>query len=148
MKLKISLVAAVLWAAFLLPLAAAQNNPDPCVTQTKLTLNINIAANTKLLSGTSGLKFYVCHVFIAPVGTATNIGFATGTGSTCGTGTAGFITGGDGTAAKGANLAVNEGWIQGNGAASVASTAAGVDFCLNVSAANQISGTIQYVIAP
>lgn len=125
--------------------------PDPCSgnAANKKTVNINTTANVQLATGQASRKIYVCSVFIAPMPTATNIAFATGTGTVCATGIAGFITGGDGTAAKGANVAANGGWTYGNGQGTVAKGATvGDNLCLLVSAANQISGSITYVLAP
>jgi len=128
--------------------ALGQGATNPCASYPVQRVNINFTANTQLVTGVTGQKIYICHVFISPLATATNIAFASGTGSVCGSNTTGVITGGDGTAAKGANLAANSGWVQGTGAAVVDYLPVGMNLCLNVSAANQISGIIQYVIAP
>jgi hypothetical protein len=124
----------------------AYSPTDACQRGPKHFQNINQTANTQLVAGVANQNIYICGIWIAPVATATNIAFVEGTGSTCGTGTVALPTmggGGSGTAATGPNLAVNEGYVTGNGGWSIGMTATVADsVCLFQSAANQISGVI------
>ena len=113
---------------------------DPCQQQAKIYTPISLTANTKLLSGVSAKKYYICEIHII-AGAATNVAIVEGTGTVCATGTAGIF--GGATAATGWNLAANGGLVLGNGASAVGVTAtAADDLCLLVSAANQISGNL------
>ena len=115
---------------------------DPC-EGAKTPFNISVTANTQLVAGVSAKKVYVCSISLV-AGAATNVAIVEGTGSVCGTGTAGVL--GGSTAATGYNLAANGGIAYGSGAGSVAQTATAADaLCILVSAANQVSGNIQYV---
>jgi hypothetical protein len=117
---------------------------DPCVGQTKSYVNISLTANTKLITGTSAKKIYICQINLV-VASATNVALVEGTGTACGTSTAGVM--GGSTAATGWNLAANGGLVVGNGASAVAAEATNADdLCLFVSAANQTSGNIAYVV--
>lgn len=120
---------------------------DPCQSGTKSYLNISQTSNTKIITGVSGKNTYICSFFIAPLSSATNIALVEGTGSTCGTGTAGVpgTTGGS-TAATGANLSANGGFVLGTGVGAVGKNGTTADdICLLQSAANQISGGLSYV---
>jgi hypothetical protein len=115
---------------------------DPCQTAAKSSKAINQTATAVVVSGTSSKKTYVCSMFIVSA-TAQNLNWVEGTGTTCGTSTAG-VTGGT-TAATGPNLAANEGWTLGNGAAFVAASATNADdLCLQQSGTGQVSGVITY----
>jgi hypothetical protein len=118
---------------------------DPCQVNAKVYLPVSLTANTKIVTGTASKKIYVCSINLV-VAAATNVALVEGTGSTCGTNTAGMA--GGATAATGWNFAANGGLTQGNGWASIAAQAtAADDLCIFVSAANQTSGTIVYVVA-
>lgn len=122
---------------------------DPCAGQTKIFININQATNTKLVTGTSSKKIYICSFTIQPLAAATNIALVEGTGSVCGTMTVAVpgVTGGDGTAAKGANFAINGGETFGNGASAFgAESVAADDLCLFQSGSGQTSGGLSYVV--
>jgi hypothetical protein len=122
---------------------------DPCQRAARTPFNISQTANTRLAVGVANKKTWLCNVWIAPIGTATNIAFVEGTGSTCGSGTisiSGLGGGGSGTAATGSIMVANEGFNGGNGAAWVSATTVNADdLCLFQSAANQISGGGSYV---
>jgi hypothetical protein len=119
---------------------------DPCVGQTKSYVSFNQTANTKIVSGTSSKKIYVCSIHLVTA-TAQNIAVVEGTGSTCGTGTAGVQGFGGSTAATGWNFQANGGISYGNGASSVgAEWTAADDFCLFQSSSGQVSGGMSYVV--
>lgn len=125
--------------------------PDPCQGQAnaKTFLNINQAASTRLVIGSAGKKLTICGWAISQIGVATNIALVEGAGATCGTNTVALPggTGGDGTAAKGAILAVGASINSGNGGYAVGQqSTAGDDTCLLQSAGNQISGTLVFVL--
>jgi len=119
---------------------------DPCESLAKSYVKISVTANTQLITGTSGKQTYFCSMNVgaaAPV----NVAIVEGTGSTCGTGTLGTVSGGA-TAATGWNFAANGGLTYGDGRAAVGATATGgggANVCIFVSAAVQVSGNIGYV---
>lgn len=118
---------------------------DPCqaLTKTFNTINIVTAANTKIVTGTSAKKTYVCSIFLL-AGAADNVAVVGGTGTNCGTTTVGLV--GGATAATGLILATNSGWQGGNGVSSIFSTTVNADdFCLITSAAVQLSGVVATV---
>jgi hypothetical protein len=113
---------------------------DPCQELAKTYTPISLTANTKLLTGVSAKKYYVCEINLV-VAAATNVAIVEGTGSTCGTSTAGIF--GGATAATGWNFAANDGIVLGTGGFAIGNTATNADdLCLFVSAANQVSGNI------
>ena len=119
---------------------------DPCQGQTKVFISFNQTANTKIVTGTSSKKIYVCSISMVTA-TAQNIAVVEGTGSVCATGTAGVQGFGGATAATGYNFAANGGIAQGNGAAAIgAEGTAADDFCLFQSGSGQISGGMSYVV--
>jgi len=107
--------------------------------------NINVTANTQLITGTASKQSYICSINIV-VGAATNVAIVEGTGTTCGTGTAAVPgTSGGSTAATGWNFSANGGIAQGNDLGAIARTATAADnVCILVSAANQVSGGISW----
>jgi hypothetical protein len=101
---------------------------------------INTTANTQIVPGASGKQTYICHLNLI-VGAADNVALVEGTGTTCGTGTAG-IAGGI-SAGTGWNFAANGGLTMGAGNGSIARTATAADnVCLLVSSGAQVSGNI------
>lgn len=119
---------------------------DPCQANTKSYVSINQTANARLVAGTAAKRIYPCSVNVVTA-TAQNLALVEGTGTTCGTGTAGVPGFGGNTAATGWNLAANGGLTYGNGAAALGqeSTAAD-DMCLFQSGTGQVSGGLSYVI--
>lgn len=116
---------------------------DPCKMATASQYTISLTANTQIITGTASKQTYICSINIV-VAAATNVAIVEGTGSTCGTGTAGMA--GGSTAATGWNFAANGGLTLGNGDSWVIKTATAADnVCILVSAANQVSGSIKYV---
>ena len=101
---------------------------------------ISITASTQIITGTSSKQTYVCSVNLI-AGAADNIALVEGTGTTCGSSTAGMA--GGPTAATGWNLAANGGLAFGNGQGVIARTATAADnVCLLVSGSGQVSGSI------
>ena len=122
-----------------------QANGDPCstVAHSYTPINISTAGNTKIVTGTSAKKTYICHFREFTAG-ANNVALVEGTGTACATNTAG-IDGGP-TAATGWNLAANQGHVDGSGQNAIAATAtAANDVCLITSAAVQLSGVVVWV---
>ncbi len=119
---------------------------DPCLGQAKLFASINQTANTQLVSGTVSKKIYVCSIHLVAAA-ATNVAVVEGTGSVCGTGTAGVSGFGGATAATGWNFAANGGIALGNGASALgAEGTSGDNLCLLNSGSGQVSGGISYVL--
>ena len=101
---------------------------------------ISITANTQIITGTSAKQTYLCSVNLI-AGAADNIALVEGTGTTCGSSTAGMA--GGPTPATGWNLAGNGGLAFGNGQGVIARTAIAADnVCLLVSGSSQVSGSI------
>lgn len=119
---------------------------DPCQANTKSFVSINQTANTRLVAGTASKKIFPCSVHLVTAA-AQNIALVEGTGTTCGTGTAGVQGFGGATAATGWNLAANGGLTYGNGASALgAEGTAADDMCLFQSGTGQVSGGLSYVI--
>jgi hypothetical protein len=117
---------------------------DPCTQSVKSFRPISVTANTQLITGVAAKNVYICSVEMVPNG-PDNVAFVEGTGTTCGTGTAGIA--GGATAATGLNLAQDENVHFGNGIGSVMATATqGDNVCILVSASTQVSGVMGYVI--
>src|SRR5215469_9221726 len=101
---------------------------------------ISITTTTQIISGTVGKQTYLCSINLI-AGAPDNVALVEGTGTICGTGTAG-IAGGT-TAATGWNFAANGGLTLGNGFSMVARTATAADnVCLMVSSGAQVSGSV------
>ena len=117
---------------------------DPCQQQTRSTANISLTASGQIITGTSGKKTYICSLDVVTA-TAQNIALVEGTGTTCGTSTAGMA--GGATAATGWNFSANGGIVKGDGRAWVfeASNATADNVCLLLSSTGQTSGSVQYV---
>lgn len=121
---------------------------DPCqsVTATISPISITTNTTTKIADATTSKKLYICYLFLTSAA-ADNVAIIEGTGSTCGSGTAGLV--GGTTAANGLNFAANGGAALGNGRASVAATAAtNTNLCLITSAATPLAGVMKAVYAP
>lgn len=120
--------------------AVSQTNGDPCssVAHVFTPINISSAANTKIVTGTSSKKTYICHLFLFAAA-ADNVGIVEGSGTNCGTSALGLI--GGNTAATGINLAANQGFESGHSTNAIAATTVNAnDFCLITSAGSQLSG--------
>jgi hypothetical protein len=120
---------------------------DPCASQKKQVAPINITATTQMIPGVLNNYIWVCGIQIVP-GAADNVALIEGQGALCATSQSLGMAGGT-TAATGWNLAINENMTMGSGEATVfKSTFLSNNVCLVVSAASQLSGAIEYVIAP
>jgi hypothetical protein len=119
---------------------------DPCKAQVKLYASINQTANTQLVAGTASKKIYVCSIHVVAAAAA-NVAVVEGTGSVCGTSTAGVNGFGGATAATGWNFAGNGGIALGNGDSSLgAEGTSGDNLCIYNSGSGQVSGGISYVV--
>lgn len=119
---------------------------DPCQANTKSYVSINQTANAQLVAGTAAKKIYPCSINLVTA-SAQDIALVEGTGTTCGTGTAGVPGFGGATAATGWNLAANGGLTYGNGAAALGQEANAADnLCLFQSGTGQVSGGLSYVV--
>ena len=119
---------------------------DPCKAQVKAYASISQTANAQLVAGTASKKIYVCSIHVV-VAAATNVAVVEGTGTACGTGTAGVGGFGGATAATGWNFAANGGIALGNGDAAVgAESTSGDNLCIFNSGSGQVSGGISYVV--
>jgi hypothetical protein len=124
-------------------LSLVGNVQDPCQQATGLYGQINQTANAQIITGSAGKQTYICSDLVVSA-TAQNIAWVEGTGSTCGTGTAGMS--GGATAATGPNLAANGGWAEpGGGFAMMATATAGDNICIFQSSTGQVSGHFRYV---
>jgi hypothetical protein len=116
---------------------------DPCAVNAGTPVNINLTASGQLITGTSGKQTYICALDVQDE-TAVSVALVEGTGTTCGTSTAGM--GGGSTAATGWNFAANSGMVVGTGANWVRKTVTtGDNVCLLLSGTSQISGGLRYV---
>lgn len=114
---------------------------DPCSGPNKANVPISVTANAKLVSS-NGPRIRICSIFLLST-SAETFSLVEGSGSTCGTGTAGVI--GSTTAANGPALPANGGLTLGNGAGSVAMQAvAGNDICILISGSTLIAGNLTY----
>src|SRR5215472_12751218 len=96
---------------------------DPCETNAKSFVKISLTTNTQVITGASSKQTYFCSANFVAAG-AVNVAVVEGTGSTCGTGTLGTISGGA-TAATGWNFGANGGIVLAPGNASIGVTATG-----------------------
>ena len=123
-------------------------NPDPCVSgYTKGYTAISTTTSSQIITGSTNNYIYVCSLNIGPIGTATNVALVSGTGTVCATSIGGIF--GGTTAATGFNIAANGGLTMGNGQGAIARTdTTGEHLCILLSAGNQVSGHITYVLSP
>jgi len=118
---------------------------DPCKAQIKSFVSVNQTGNAQLVAGTASKKIYICSIHVV-VASATNVALVEGTGTVCGTGTAGVSGFGGATAATGWNFGANGGIVLGNGESSVGAEGTSADnLCLFNSGSGQVSGGISYV---
>lgn len=114
------------------------------VCDTFKAVSMTSATTTLMVTGVSGRHVRICSVNLVTA-IANNVVLISGTGATCGTGTAG-IAGGT-TAANGWNFAANGGITVGSGLGTVMQTAAtGDSVCIITSAAGPLAGTLAYTI--
>ena len=141
------LLSLCLWATLSAPGVSAApvyppRNGDPCALNLRVPVPISLTASGQVIAGVAGEYTYICHIAIVSA-TAQNIALVEGTGTTCGTSTAGMA--GGATAATGWNFALETGIVEGAGNAWVLATATkGDNVCLLSSSTGQISGVIDY----
>lgn len=116
----------------------------PTVCDTHKAVSMTSATTTLMVTGVSGRHVRICALHLVTA-IANNVAIISGTGATCGTGTAG-ISGGT-TAANGYNFAANGGLTIGSGFGEVMRTVAtGDSVCIITSAAGPLAGNIAYAI--
>lgn len=116
----------------------------PAVADTFKAVSVTSATTTLLVTGVSGRHVRITSINLVTA-IANNVALISGTGATCGTGTAG-IAGGT-TAANGWNFAANGGLTMGNGIGTIMQTAAtGDSVCIITSAAGPLAGSLSYAI--
>lgn len=114
------------------------------VCDTPKSVSITSGTTTLLITGVSGRHAYICGIHLI-TGVANNVALLSGTGATCGTGTAG-IAGGT-TAANGWNFVANGGLALGTGIGWLIRTAAtGDSICVVTSSVGPLAGSITYSI--
>lgn len=114
------------------------------VADTFKSVSVTSGTTTLLVTGVSGRHVRISSINLVTA-IANNVALISGTGATCGTGTAG-ISGGT-TAANGWNFAANGGLSLGNGLGTVMQTAAAGDsVCVITSAAGPLAGSLSYAI--
>ncbi|UOF78508.1 glycoprotein repeat domain-containing protein [Caudoviricetes sp.] len=114
------------------------------VADSFVNVNVSTATTTLLITGVTGRHVRISSLSLVTAA-ANNVALISGTGATCGTGTAG-MNGGT-TAASGWNFAANGGITQGSGLGTINQTVAtGDSVCIVTSAATQLSGRIAYAI--
>jgi hypothetical protein len=116
---------------------------NPCWEAIPTEANVNLTATGQIITGTSSKQTYICSLSLVVNG-ADNIALVEGTGTNCGTSTAGMA--GGTTAATGWNFAANGGLAHGAGIGPVYRTATAADnVCILASGSSQISGSAMYV---
>lgn len=118
---------------------------DPCAFGLRGYFVVSVAANTQIVSGLANNNVYICQVFIAPVAAATNVNIVESatSGNACATSPTGMM--GGATAALGANLATNGGFVLpfAQGFAWMRTAVQGDAVCIFTSA--QVNGVIEWV---
>jgi hypothetical protein len=113
--------------------------PDACALQTHTftPISISTATTTRIVTGVSSKKIYICHIYLFTAA-ANNVAVVEGT-SSCASPSAGVI--GGTTTGTGINLGANSGWTEGMGSNAIAATTTNADdLCLITSASTQLSG--------
>jgi hypothetical protein len=126
------------------PVIASQRqvNSDPCGSSVWTYYPINVSSNTQVVASLAGENVYLCEYYIQPVTAAANVNIVEGTGTTCGTNTAGML--GGATAALGAVLTTNGGFVLPPAGRAYTKTATvGDAMCIFTSAA--VEGVLAYV---
>lgn len=121
---------------------------DPCsgVSKVAVPFSVSSATTTQLVAASASNKVYVCAIN-AVVSAADNVALVEDDTAACASPTAGLA--GGTTAGTGWNFAANGGLTLGNGAGTIAVTAATNRYvCLITSSTAQLSGTVMYALAP
>lgn len=130
------------------PPAHAASSFAPIVCDNFQPIAISSGTTTKIITaGNANMFVYICSYGLSNGAAANNVALVEGTGSTCGTGTAGMA--GGSTAGAGWNLPASVSINLGSGTGAVAKTAtAGDNVCLITSSAGPLSGVISWTAAP
>ena len=143
----VSLSASVTYSGLMVSIRPVNFNQfgtsDPCQNAVQTPFALNVSSTTQIVAGTAGQNVYVCRVVLPPQAVATNFNLieSATSGNACATSPTGML--GGSTAALGANIVINGGWIY-NGPLSLTRTAtAGDAVCAAVSAST--NGVIWYV---
>lgn len=117
---------------------------DPCGYKAWTYYPVNVSSNTQIVAGSGSTKVYVCKAAFPPQAAAVNFNIVESatSGNACATSPTGML--GGATAALGANVVINGGYILPADGRAWAVTATGGDaMCIFTSAA--VSGVIAYV---
>lgn len=117
---------------------------DPCKFNAWTYYVVTVSSNTQVVAGSSGKNVYICKEFIQPVAAAANVEVVESatSGNACATSPTGMM--GGATAATGATIATNGGFVlPADGRAWAKTATAGDAVCIFVSAA--ATGVIAYV---
>jgi hypothetical protein len=104
---------------------------------------ISQTTTTKVVSGSSGKKFYICSIVLVS-DTAQFVNVIEGTGTTCGTGGTALL--GSTTAGSGMSFAANGGIAMTAGSPFLVTTTATDDLCVTQSGTGRVSGMITYAL--
>lgn len=117
---------------------------DPCGFSAWTYYPINVSANTQIVAGSGGKNVYICKLFLAPVAAAANVNImeSSTSGSACASSPTGMM--GGNSAALGAELSTNGGFVLAADQRAWMKTAAPGDaVCIFASA--QVTGVVAYV---
>jgi hypothetical protein len=118
---------------------------DPCGWSAWTYYVVNVSSNTQIVAGASSKKVYVCEILFPPQAGITNVNLVESatSGNACATSPTGML--GGATAALGANITANGGWVvNGQPGRALAVTATAADaMCIFASAS--VNGVIAYV---
>lgn len=118
---------------------------DPCLTKTWNYYVVNVTVNTQIAAGVASNNVYVCQFFLDPVPAAANVNIVESatSGNACATSPTGMM--GGATAALGANLGTNGGFVLpfAAGRAWLKTATSGDAMCIFTSA--QVSGVLAWV---
>jgi hypothetical protein len=123
------------------PIGGVSNDPCSYAAKTNLPISFQTTSITQQIALSGSTKIYVCSLSLI-ASAATVFSVTGGTGTNCGT-PAALI--GTTSATHGLSLAANGGMTLGNGAGTVAVTAAGSELCLVQSGAGDLVGNLTYV---
>lgn len=118
---------------------------DPCLFSTFNYYVINVAVNTQIVAGSASKNVYVCQFFLAPVTAAANVNIVESatSGNACATSPTGMM--GGATAATGATLTTNGGFVLpfAGGRAWMKTAVSGDAMCIFTSAT--VTGVLSWV---
>lgn len=118
---------------------------DPCLYSTWNYYVVSVSVNTQIAAGVASNNVYVCQFFLAPVAAAANVNIveSSTSGNACATSPVGMM--GGNSAALGANLGTNGGFVLpfGAGRAYMKTATSGDAMCIFTSA--QVNGILAWV---